>query len=85
MGVESSLNPSDPGCLTRDRADGSSTASRALNPTSPNTCAWVSGWDLSCREEGGKETRVLLELSAFKTYGKSAISSKSTYFFPSDK
>ncbi len=47
MAVESNLKPSDPGCLTRDRADGSSTASTALKLTSPNTRAWVSGWALS--------------------------------------
>ena len=47
MAVESSLKPSDPGCLTRDMADGSSTASAALKLTSPNTRAWVSGWALS--------------------------------------
>lgn len=47
MAAESNLKPSDPGCLTRDKADGSSTASMALKLTSPNTCAWVSGWALS--------------------------------------
>lgn len=49
MAVESNLKPSDPGCLTRDKADGSSTANMALKLTSPNTCAWVSGWALSWR------------------------------------
>lgn len=48
MAVESSLNPSDPDCLTRDTAVGSSTASTALKLTSPNTRASVSGWALSC-------------------------------------
>lgn len=43
MAVESNLNPSDPGCLMRGKADGSSTASAALKLTSPNVRAWVSG------------------------------------------
>lgn len=47
MAVESSLKPSEPGCLTRDMADGSSPASTALKFTSPNPSAWVSGWALS--------------------------------------
>lgn len=37
--VESSLKPSEPGCRTRDMADGSSSASKALKATSPNTLA----------------------------------------------
>lgn len=53
--VESNLKPSDPGCRTRDMADGSSSASRALKATSPNTLAWVSGWALSCGDEWCEE------------------------------
>lgn len=49
--VESSLKPSEPGCRTRDMADGSSSASKALKATSPNTLAWVSGWALSWCDE----------------------------------
>lgn len=47
-GVESILNPSEPGCLTRGNASGSSAASLALNPTLPNLLVWVSGCALSC-------------------------------------
>lgn len=43
IAVESNLKPSDPGCLTRDMAEGSSIASTALKLTSPKAWAWVSG------------------------------------------
>lgn len=48
-GDEESVKPSDPGCLTKDRAPVVSWASVALKSTSPNAVAWVSGWALSCR------------------------------------
>ena len=47
-GAESTLKPSEPGCLTRGRARGSSTARSALKLTLPNALACVSGWALSC-------------------------------------
>lgn len=47
MAAESSLKPSDPGCLMSDMANGSSTANTALKLTSPNARARVSGWALS--------------------------------------
>lgn len=47
---ESILKPSDPGCLTRGKAPGSSTARKALKATLPNARAWVSGWALSWSE-----------------------------------
>lgn len=47
---ESILKPSDPGCLTRAKALGSSTARKALKATLPNDLAWVSGWALSWSE-----------------------------------
>lgn len=46
-GVESTLNPSEPGCLTKEIASGSSIASFALKSTSPKLVACVSGWALS--------------------------------------
>lgn len=54
MAAESSLKPSEPGCLTSDMADGSSTASTALKLMSPNARSWVSGWALSWWEVWGK-------------------------------
>lgn len=63
MAVESNLKPSDPGCRTRDMADGSSTASMALKATSPNTRAWVSGWALSwCGVLDWRENKIFSEM-----------------------
>lgn len=63
---ESNLKPSDPGCLTRGKAPGSSTAKKALKATFPNVRAWVSGWALSWGEK-----KEYLGLNRHKAHGTS--------------
>lgn len=63
-GDEERVKPSDPGCRTNGRPPGVSWASVALNATSPNTVAWVSGWALSCGNSEGQTLDVVSASSA---------------------